>query len=82
MDLLPQADRVVFEERLYMFPTTEGSNTSNAFYRVYVVETGAPCIAVHSALHMGRFELAALHDDGAGRGYGALCDVERIVIVF
>jgi hypothetical protein len=81
VDLLPQADGVELEQRLYMLPAAECSHAAYAIDLAYVVEARTTRITVNCTLHVCGLELAALHDDGTGGGDGALRDVERVVVV-
>ena len=82
MNLLTQADSMVLEQGLYMLPAAERSHAAHTIDRAYIVEARATRVTVDRTLHVRRLELAALHDNGAGGGDGALRNIERVVVVF
>ena len=81
MDLFPQTNGMVLQQRLYMFPAAQRPNPTHAFDLIHIIERRAPSVAVHGAFHVSGLELAAFHYDRAGRGDGALRDVERVVFI-
>lgn len=82
VDLLSQTNCVIFEQRLHVFPASKRADTAHSLDILYIIEARAASVPVHGTLLVGRLELAALHDNAAGCGDGALCDVKGVVIVF
>ena len=82
MNLLSQTDGMILKQGLHMLPATQRADPAYALDRIHVIQRAASGVPVHRALHVRRLELAALHDDFAGAGDGALRDVEAVVVVF
>lgn len=80
MNLFLLTERVEFQQRLQMLPTSQTPYSPNV--RVGHVSQAVPvAIAERGALDMGRFDFAAGVDDFALVVDEGLADVQRVVVV-
>lgn len=82
MNLLSQTHRMILQQRLHMFPTSQRTHTPHALHFRHIIQARAIGVAEDCALHVRGFEFPPLHEDFAGRGDQALRNVQAVVLVF
>lgn len=65
-----------------MLPTAQRAHPPHALNIDNIIQTRPARIPKHGALHMRGLELAALHENVARGGNGALRNVQAVVVVF